>query len=154
MTVEIDSPIDITKQNNEKTQENIVLNAQREEYDNVSFTQTKGKKPATEAQKKGLEKARQAKQIKRKALQMMDLQAQPAKHITSPKNREVKDTQYPLDISSNISSLTDTIKEYTLPILCALGITGLYLAKKKNMTTNSENTAENVTSYSTLQLGF
>jgi hypothetical protein len=157
MSLEIQEPIDITVKNNVKTEEN-----------NDTFTDSfttvaqKKKKVATEAQLRGLEKARQARLIKQKALQMLNVREAPkAQNVPKPiqeYHQTITRTQHqaPLEsgILENLSSFVEPLKTFAVPFLCLLGLSSVYVLKKKNMMNSSPDTQENVQTFSTLQLGF
>jgi hypothetical protein len=155
MSLEIHEPIDITVRNNDTTQEN-----NKNSNDSITTVAQKKKKVATEAQLRGLEKARQARLIKQKALQMLNIKEAPkapkAPKLTQEYHQAVTRTQEPSESSmiKNLSSFIEPLQNYAVPLLCLLGLSSVYVLKKKNMTSESQNTQENVMTFSTLQLGF
>jgi hypothetical protein len=168
MTVEIENPIDITiqKQDNHST-----------EQAETTPTVTPKKREATEKQRRGLEKAREAKRIKEMARQLLSSQSPSQKPIQPPLLKQVTKSQPKsqpplrkqeptrMDIVSEdrggyefLQNLpVQDMKDYVVPLILGVGLVGMVaILKKKNQNSSSGSPTQegNVPVYSTLQLGF
>lgn len=129
--MEIEEPINITIESREET----------EQKQKKADTKTEKRVP-TPKQIEQLKKAREAKAIKKKAIEMMEI-------TSSAKQSEVLSPSY------NFTEYTKSYTQYITPLLCLLGtIGGVYVFKKKTSTNSATTTQEQQENYSKLQLNF
>lgn len=126
--MEIEEPINITIENREET----------EPKQKKADTKTDKRVP-TPKQIEQLKKAREAKAIKKKAIEMMEITSTP------------KESNQTMSPSYNLTDYT----QYITPLLCLIGtLGGVYVFKKKTSTNSATTTQEPQENYSRLQLNF
>jgi len=132
INMEIEEPINITIESREET----------EQKQKKADTRTEKRVP-TPKQIEQLKKAREAKAIKKKAIEMMEITSTP------------KESNQTLSPSYNFTEYTKSYTQYITPLLCLLGtIGGVYVFKKKTSTNSATTTQEQQENYSKLQLNF